>query len=99
MSYWVAKLDDGTDAIEGSDDWTAIRDRVVELRLNVNGRWHELPSGMESYVQAKTMSSIVGSGEVNMESRYIGFLHGNYEYCLRVDMLTDRVNIETRKVI
>jgi len=97
--YWVAKLKDGTTVSESSTAWGDIADRVVGLSLNVDGMWHSLPDGMESYIQAKTMSSIVGSGEINVESRYIGFCHGNHEYYLRVDEHTRFVSIEIKEVI
>jgi len=97
--YWVATLDDGTHASEGSCDWNDVSFRVVGLKMNVNGTWYSLPDGMESYVQAKTASAPMGGGEITIESRYIGFRNGNHEYCLRVDEHTHNVSIEIREVV
>ncbi len=97
-SYWVADLDDGSVVSEENLLWTDISDRVVGLRLFSHGRYHSLPSGMSKYIQAKTMSAIVGSNEVKMESHYIGFQHENYEYCLRVNAADGDVSVEIREV-
>jgi hypothetical protein len=97
--YWVATLDDGTMASETSSDWNEVKDRVVSLRMNVDGKWHSLPDNMECYIQAKTVSAPVGGGEITIESRYIGFRNGNYEYYLRVDEYTGDVSVETKEVV
>jgi hypothetical protein len=97
--YWEAKLKDGTTVNETSTLWTDVSSDVVSLRLNVDGRWHELPPGMEEYMQAKTVSSVVGSRSINIESRYIGFRHGNHEYYLRVNEQTRSVSIEIKEVV
>lgn len=96
---WVAVLSDGKMASDLSDSWHAISERVVMLKMYVDGKEYALPSGMDSYMQAKTMSSVVGSGEINIESRYIGFRHMNCEYYLRVDEHTRDVSVEIKEVI
>lgn len=96
--FWTATLDDGSMVMESDDgaDWNGIADRVVGLKMNVDGIWYRLPDGMQSYIQAKTVSAPIGGGELTIESRYIGFRDGDKEYCLRVDEHTRNVSIEIR---
>jgi hypothetical protein len=71
----VATLDDGSSVVESEENvWSAIKQKVVGLKLVVNGKTLiSLPLGMKRYLQGKTGSCNLLGGKIKIESRWIGF--------------------------
>ena len=55
-----------------------------------------LPKGMDKYVQFKTAGAILGSKNVEIESRVIGFSLGNNIVQIRVNEKTNNITIEVK---
>jgi len=97
MKKWIAQTDIGNIS-EGDEDWTAIRDRVKSLGMKIDGKMISLPKGMEEYIQFKSASGDLGSGEIKVLSRVIGFKLGNKYVKLRVDEKTNDITVEVDEV-
>ena len=54
----------------------------------------KLPKNMSKYIQGKTASAELGSGNIQIESRYIAFKLGNNIVKVRVDEKTQNISIE-----
>jgi len=98
IRYWKAILSDGTTASEGSHKWSDVESDVVALSLHIDGREYSLPKLDGKYFQAKTVSIGMMGGEIKIESRYVGVMTKDFEYCLRVDENDLRCNLEIKKV-
>ena len=93
-------MDGGALITERDVNWSEIDVSAVRrLALCFDGRVYALPEGPRRYVQGKTASVPMEGGDITIESRYIGFRHGNHEYCLRVDEYTNDVSVEIKEVI
>ena len=92
MRQWHAKTKDGNEFSEDNKKWDDIKSEVVELKLENNGQIISLPKNMEEYIQAKSASSILGSGQIEIESRYIAFKLGNNIVRIRVDEKTNNIS-------
>ena len=96
MAIWKAKTKNGKEVSELDSQWNDIKDDVVELIMITDShKIIKLPKNMESYIQAKTASAELGSNNIQIESRYIGFKLGNNIVRVRVDEKTQNISIET----
>jgi hypothetical protein len=93
---WKVKTKDGKEINEQNGSWTDVKDSISELSLiTKDNKIISLPKNMESYVQFKSASANLGSNNINIESRTIGFKLGNNIVKIRVDEKTGNINIET----
>ena len=51
---------------------------------------------MEKYTQGKTASSFIGSKNIEIESRYIGFIYKNIEIKIRIDEKTNNISVDVK---
>jgi hypothetical protein len=92
---WKVKTKDGKEINEQNSSWTDVKDSISELSLVTNdNKIITLPKNMESYVQFKSASANLGSNNINIESRTIGFKLGNNIIKIRVDEKTGNINLE-----
>lgn len=92
---WKAKLKDGQEVSEINTKWSDISQNVTELLLvTKNNQIITLPRNMSEYIQAKTASAEMGSNNVQIESRYVGFKLGNNTVRIRVNEKTNNISIE-----
>ena len=96
MRRWEATIGEKS-VNEDEINWEFVKDKVDSLSLNIDGRKISLPKGME-YLQGKTASAFIGSGKVNIESRYIGFELEGIRVLIRVDERTGDIKLETKSV-
>jgi hypothetical protein len=94
MKRWESEIN-GEYVNEDDINWEFVKDKVDLLSLNINGQKISLPKGME-YIQGKTASAFIGSGNIDIESRYIGFYHKGEKIIIRVDEKTNNINIEIK---
>jgi hypothetical protein len=93
---WKVKTKDGKEINEQNSSWIDVKDSISELSLiTKDNKIISLPKNMESYVQFKSASANLGSSNINIESRTIGFKLGNNIIKIRVDEKTGNINIET----
>jgi len=85
VKKWIAVLKGGEVVSEGDRPWSAIAAFVVGLSLHIDGVDYNLPQGMDSYIQGKTMCAPMSGGTASVMSRYIGFRKDGNEYRFRVD--------------
>jgi hypothetical protein len=97
MKQWEAKTDNGDNVNESEIHWDLVKDRTTKLSLNNDGQIITLPSGTD-YIQGKTASVTLGSSEINIESRYIGFIKNNLKVIVRVDEKSNNISIEIEDV-
>lgn len=90
---WEAIDKNGNKIDEDDINWDLVKDKVKSLSLNNNEQIISLPDNME-YVQGKTASAILGSGKIQVESRYIGLKIGNKVVKVRVNEQTNNISIE-----
>ncbi len=92
---WKAISKDGKEFNENMNGWSEVKDNISELSLMTkSGKTISLPKNMESYVQFKSASANLGSNNINIESRTIGFKLGNNIIKIRVDEKTGNINLE-----
>lgn len=92
---WKAKTKDGKEVSEQDNSWADVKDNISELFLiTKEDKIITLPKNMESYVQFKSASANLGSSNINIESRTIGFKLGNNIVKIRVDEKTGNINLE-----
>lgn len=92
---WKAKTKDGKEVSELNTKWNDIKDNITELLLvTKNGQVIYLPKNMESYIQYKTASSELGSKNIEIESRTIGWKLGNSIVKIKVNEKTSNINLE-----
>jgi len=93
--YWRGRTKNGKFVSEAHGaQWHEIETDLEALELVTEERVIKLPDAME-YVQAKTASADLGSSDVTIESRYIGFfINNDSKIIVRVDEKTGDVGIE-----
>ena len=92
---WKVKTKDGKEVNEQNNSWIEVKDNISELSLiTKDNKTISLPKNMESYVQFKSASANLGSSNINIESRTIGFKLGNNIVKIRVDEKTGNINLE-----
>jgi len=95
MAIWKARTKDGKEISELDCKWADVKDDISELILITNShKIIKLPKNMEKYIQAKTASAELGSNNIEIESRYIGFEIGNNIVRIRVDEKTNNISVE-----
>lgn len=95
MAIWKAKTKDGKEVSEIDDKWTDVENSVTDLIMITDSHQIiQLPKNMEKYIQAKTASAELGSNDIQIESRYIGFKLGNNIVRIRVDEKTQNISVE-----
>ena len=95
MALWKARLKDGKEISELDSSWTDVQDDVSELIMVTDSHQViKLPKNMEKYIQAKTASAELGSNNIQIESRYLGFKIGNNTVIIRVDEKTQNISVE-----
>jgi hypothetical protein len=93
---WKAKTKDGNEVSELTAQWDTVKDHISELLLiTKDNKIVYLPQNMDSYIQFKTASCELGSKNIDIESRVIGFKLGNTTVKIRVNEKTGNINIET----
>lgn len=99
MAIWKAKTKDGKEVSELDSSWIEVQDDISELIMITNSHQTiKLPKNMDKYIQAKTASAEIGSNNIEIESRYIGFKIGNNIVRIRVDEKTQNISIEVDKL-
>jgi len=93
MKRWEAKGVNNEDITEEDINWDLVKDKVTALKLNNNGQIIKLPDNLK-YVQGKTASATIGSGKVQIASRFIGFEIGNNIIKIRVDEQNNNISVE-----
>ena len=95
--YWRAETKDGQFVSEIMDQWNDVKDNIKRLTLCIctedEGFEISLPEGQEQYIQGKTASADF-NGNVQVESRYIGFKLGSNIVRIRVKENTTDASIE-----
>lgn len=97
---WKAIYDDGTVVTEEEMHWEKVdHDRIAILSIVRDGREYTLPPLREGWVggwiQAKTATAVMGE-KPKIQSRYVGFEHGNSQIILRVMEETGDCFVEVR---
>lgn len=90
---WKAKTKDGREVSELNTKWEDVKNNISEFLLVKNNQTIYLPKNMK-YVQFKTASAELGSNNIQVESRTIGFCLGNNVVKIRVDEKTNNINVE-----
>ena len=94
MPHWKATLKDGSEVSENDSKWSDVKNDIQTLSMALDdGRKIVLPAA-ESYVQAKSASANIGSPEITVESRYIGWKLGNNTIIVRVNEKTQDISVE-----
>lgn len=93
MKKWLAKTSNGDSISEDDINWELIKDKVTSLCLSVDGQIIQLPDNMK-YTQGKTASALLGSGKIEIESRFLGFQVGNKIVKIRVNEKNNNISIE-----
>lgn len=93
MKQWEGIDDSGNKITENDINWELVKNRIKELSFNNNGTIISLPKNLE-YIQGKTASASLGSGKINILSRYIGFKCRNNIFKVRIDEITNNISIE-----
>lgn len=96
MREWFAKSKNGKLISESSINWGKVSEEIEILSFDNNGQIISLPANMDKYIQGKTASSFVGSKNVDLESRYIGFVYKGIEIKIRIDEKTNNISIEAK---
>lgn len=93
MKQWLGRDKQGNIIYESNCSWKNAKDNLSALSFDNNGQTIMLPENL-SYVQGKSASANIGSGEVTVESRFIGFLLGNNIVKIRIDEKSNNIRIE-----
>jgi hypothetical protein len=94
---WEAVDKEGRSISEDDINWELVKDEVNYLQLDNKGQVISLPRNMK-YIQGKTASATLGSNKVEIESRYIGVVHKNTKFLIRVDEKTNDISIEVSEL-
>ena len=81
---------------ESSINWGNVTEEIKTLSFDNNGQIISLPENVDKFIQGKTASSFVGSKNVELESRYIGFIYKNIEFKIRIDEKTNNITVEVK---
>ena len=98
MKKWIAIKKDGNTISETETNWENIKTETKSLQLINNEQIISLPENIDKFIQGKTASATFGSKNINIESRYIGFVFGNIEFKIRVDEKTNNISVEATKI-
>lgn len=94
---WKAKLKNNEVVSELTHQWAEVKDQVCELLLiTKNQQIITLPPNMDKYIQFKTASATVGSNNIEIESRSVGYKIGNSTVQIRVNEKTNNISVETK---
>lgn len=93
MKRWIAMTKDNQKINEDSEKWNDVKDNIQRLCFDNNGQIISLPPNLQ-YFQAKTASADIGSSNVQIESRYIGFHLGNTLVRVRINEKNNNISIE-----
>ena len=96
--YWSGKTKDGMFVSEAlGTKWEDVYNNLSEINLTMEDKniIINLPKNMDSYIQSKTASANFLNGEVQLESRNIGFVKGNNTITVRVDESSGNMQVET----
>ena len=99
MKKWFIKDKNGKIISESTINWGNVTNEINEienLSFDNNGQIIFLPSNMEKYTQGKTASSFIGSKNIEIESRYIGFIYKNIEIKIRIDEKTNNISVDVK---
>ena len=96
MKFWKAKLKNNQWTDENKEKWDDIKNDVICLQLCLDDRTITLPENADSYIQGKTASANMLTGEMCIESRFLGYVLGNIIVKIRVNELTNNITIENR---
>lgn len=97
MAIWKAKTKDGKEISELNTKWDEVKDNVSELLMITNdNKTIYLPKNAEKYVQFKTGGMVLGTKNIEIESRTIAFSLGSNMVQVRVDEKTNNITIEVK---
>lgn len=91
MKQWKAITKDNIEISEQYSKWNDIKNNIKSLSIINDNQIITLPENMDSYTQGKTASSVIGSGKIDIESRYIGFNYRNIYFEIRIDEKTNKI--------
>lgn len=93
--YWSGKLKNGNSVCEKTHEWKDVKKDLVSLAMVLEDKdlKIDLPSGLE-YIQAKTASADLSGGNIQIESRYIGFINCGKKTIIRVEESTGNISVE-----
>ncbi len=94
MKFWRAQLKNGQWVNENEQKWDDIKNEVSYLELHNNGQCISLPKNADSYIQGKTASANMATGEICIESRFFGYVMRNNVVKIRICELTNNITIE-----
>lgn len=94
MKFWEAIKEDNTKITEEQINWGNVKEKIKSLSLNNNGQIITLPDNMTEYIQGKSASSFLGNDNIEVQSRFVGFKHGNITVKIRVDEKTNNISVE-----
>jgi hypothetical protein len=95
MSLWKAKTKNGKEISELDSNWADVQNDISELiMITDSNQIIKLPKSMKKYIQSKTASAELGSNNIQIESRSIGFSLGNNIVRIRVDEKTQNISVE-----
>ena len=97
MALWKARTKEGKEISELEHKWNDIENDISELILITNSHQTiKLPKNMEKYIQAKTASAELGTNNIEIESRYIGFKLGDNTIIIRVNEKSNNISVEVK---
>jgi len=94
MKKWSAILKDGKKVSEDNTNWNDIKNNISSLELDNDGQKITLPKGADGYIQGKTASGNMSTGECKIESRYIGLYDNKTKIIIRVNETTNNISVE-----
>lgn len=97
MAIWKARLKDGREISELNSKWEDVKDNIVDLLMITNSNQIiSLPKNMDSYIQFKTASAEMSNGNIEIESRVIGYIQRNNIVKIRVNEKTNNISVEIK---
>lgn len=95
MAMWKIRTKKGKLISENDAKWSEIKDDIDTMAMTTkDGKYIFLPPHMEKYIQFKSASANMDGGNVQLESRVIGFKLGNNTIRVRLDEETGNISIE-----
>ena len=99
MKFYKALLNNGEWVKENDFAWEDIKDRVVGLEFHNNDQIISFPRNVTNFIQCKSASGNLSTGECKIESRNFSFLMGSICISVRIDEKTNNIKIETKDVL
>ena len=97
MAIWKVRTKNGEERSELNATWGEVKDDISEMIFITNdNKTIKLPKNMEEYIQATTASVEIGTNNVEIESRYVGFSQNGIQVIIRVDEKTNNISVETK---